>query len=39
MDLRENMPANKKFAKEKAKALYDMTIKLAAALEALINEG
>ena len=39
MDLRENMPANKKFAKEKAKALYDMTVKLAAALEALINEG
>lgn len=39
MDLRENMPANKKFASDKAKALYDMTIKLAAALEALINEG
>ena len=39
MDLREAMPANKKFEKEKVKKLYDMTVKLAAALEALINEG
>ncbi len=39
MDLRENMPANKKFAKGKIKNLYDMTINLAAAMEKLMNAG
>ncbi len=39
MDLRENMPANKKFAEGKIKTLYDMTINLAAAMEKLMNAG
>lgn len=39
MDLRESMPANKKFTKEKIKNLYDMTINLAAAMEKLMNAG
>ena len=38
MDLREKMPANKKITKEKAKELYDVTIRMAAALENLMNE-
>ena len=39
MDLREMMPANKKFTREKTRQLYETTIKLAAALEKLMNEG
>ena len=39
MDLRETMPANKKFTREKTRQLYETTIKLAAALEKLMNEG
>ena len=38
MDLRETMPANKKFTREKTHQLYETTIKLAAALEKLMNE-